>query len=77
VTRAKHTESKLTDLEQKWIEELPTLDDYFCSAIDLAKIVRRAFDQGPGSVKRSELLAALERFERHDRASRNFKEGAR
>jgi hypothetical protein len=46
--------------------EAPTLDTYFAAAHALAALVRSAFD---GTVKRSALKAALERFERVDGVS--------
>ena len=43
----------------------PTVDEYFTAAHKLAALLRKAFDH-PGSVKRPELLTALERFEQVD-----------
>lgn len=47
----------------------PTLDDYLSAASKLATTLRAAFDR-PGPVKRSVLLAALEAFEKADKAAR-------
>ncbi|MBV9805238.1 MAG: hypothetical protein JO130_18715 [Solirubrobacterales bacterium] len=49
--------------------EPPSVDDYFQAAHQLARLVRAAFDK-PGSVKRPELLRALERFEQIDKEAR-------
>lgn len=46
-------------------DDIPTVDDYLRAAHKLASLVRAAF-RHPGSVKRPELLKALEEFERVD-----------
>lgn len=43
----------------------PTLDEWVGASVRTHVLLRRAFDR-PGSVKRGELLAALETFERLD-----------
>lgn len=45
---------------------IPSFDDYMTAAHNLAAVVRQAFSDG---AKRSEILTALEAFERLDQTS--------
>lgn len=51
-------------VDGEW-QALPMLDEYIRSAEGIARLVREMFDH-PGTVKRPDLLKALEEFERCD-----------